>query len=238
MNVASLLSEDGPGKEPSRAGIYASLVEQIRALIVEGELEEGARISERSLCERFGVSRTPLREALKVLAAEGVIDLLPNRGARVAAVPMAEITESLTVIGALEGLAAQLACNRITDDQIAEVTALHYQMVAHYLRRDLPAYFRANQAIHQAIVKASGNAVLASLSRQLSMRLRRARYAANLNVARWKDAVAEHEEILRALTTRDAARLGTLLQDHFLHKIAEIEAHPPHPEGQTGVEPG
>lgn len=232
MNTVSLLIDEAADKVekgPSRAGIYASLVEQIRALIIEGDLGEGARISERALCERFGVSRTPLREALKVLAAEGVVDLLPNRGARVAAVPMAEIVELLTVMGALESLAARLACERITDDQIAEVTALHYQMVAHFLRRDLPAYFRLNQAIDQAIVKAAGNAVLASLNRQLSTRLRRARYAANLNAARWNDAVAEHEEILAALTARDGARLGALLQEHFLHKVAELAHHPIHP---------
>lgn len=224
MNIASLLPEDEGQRASSRPGMYASVVEQIRDLIVEGTLVEGSRISERALCERFGVSRTPLREALKVLAAEGIVELLPNRGARVAKVPFAEVAESLVVIGALEGLAAQLACERITDDQIAEITALHYQMVAHYLRRDLPNYFRANQAIHQAIVKAAGNSVLEEMERHLSLRLRRARYAANLNAMRWNEAVSEHEQILRALTERNGGALSVLLKAHFTHKIAGLAA--------------
>jgi len=208
----------------SRADLHATLLEQLRDLIVEGELPGGARVAERVLCARFGISRTPLREALKVLAAEGLIELLPNRGARIATLTAEDIAQTLKVIGALEALAGELACARITDAEIAEIRALHLEMLAHHARRDRPAYFKANQAIHRAIVAASGNAVLAQTYAGLSGRIRRARYAANLDLRRWDEAVAEHEAILQALGSRYDSRLARLLREHLDNKSYALAA--------------
>jgi DNA-binding GntR family transcriptional regulator len=210
-----------------RADLHGELLEQLRDLIVEGELPAGTRVAERRLCERFGVSRTPLREALKVLAAEGLIELLPNRGARIARLTAEDIAQTLKVIGTLEALAGELACERLTDESLAEIRALHHEMLADYTRRDRPAYFKANQAIHQAIVAASCNAVLAQTYASLSGRIRRARYAANLDPKRWDEAVAEHELILQALAARDAPRLGKLLRTHLDNKSYALAANSP-----------
>ncbi|HEX9464028.1 MAG TPA: GntR family transcriptional regulator [Alphaproteobacteria bacterium] len=210
-----------------RTVIHAQLVERLRDMIVEGDLPVGERVPERVLCERFGVSRTPLREALKALAAEGLIELLPNRGARIAPLTADDIAQTLKVIGALEALAAELACGRITGDELAEIRARHYQMLAHHARRDLLPYFKANQAIHQAIVDASGNPVLVQTYANLSGRIRRARYAANLNPARWDEAVAEHELILKALMARDGAGLARLMRTHLDNKSHSLaKSHP------------
>lgn len=211
-----------------RTPVHGKLVEALRDLIVTGEIAGGAKIPERALCDRFGVSRTPLREALKVLAAEGLVELLPNRGARVAALTPRDVIETLQIVGNLEALAGELACRSLGEAELQEIKALHHQMLAHHARRDRPAYFRANQAIHQAIVQASGNAVLAQVYAALSGRIRRARYAANLNAARWDEAVGEHEAILTALAARDGARLADLLRSHLANKSYALAAEPAH----------
>jgi DNA-binding GntR family transcriptional regulator len=215
--------------------LHEKLVIQLRDLIVEGEIEPGARISERLLCERFGVSRTPLREVLKVLASEGLVDLLPNRGARVARLDDKDVGDMFEVMAALEALSGRLACARISEPALADIRALHYRMIAHYLRRQLPEYFRLNQAIHEAIVDAAENPVLKATYLGLSGRIRRARYLANMSDERWAAAVAEHEKILTALSERDGEKLARILDTHLKNKsivvrdnLQSAAIHPTH----------
>lgn len=203
---------------------YGDVVSGIRDLIIEGELTPGSRVPERILCERFGVSRTPLREALKVLASEGLIDLLPNRGARIVDLTEDDIEEMFQVMGALECLAGELAARTITEEDLAEIRALHYQMALHFTRGERMPYFRLNQQIHEKIFAASGNETLVKVYRGLSGRLRRARYIANISPTRWAEAVEEHERILAALEGRDGAMLGRILKDH-LRKTCETVRH-------------
>lgn len=215
--------DERPAVTPiARTSLHNQLVTRLRDLIIEGELAPGARVPERSLCERFGVSRTPLREALKVLASDGLLELLPNRGAIVALITEADIEELFPVMGALEALAGEFACARITEEELAEVRALHYQMVLHHRRRELPAYFRLNQAIHGKILEAARNPTLSRLYMSLAGRVRRARYLANMTPARWDRAVEEHEAILDALAARDGARLAGILKQHLAGKCATV----------------
>ena len=217
--------------------LHDELVERLRELIVESELEPGARVPERELCERFSVSRTPLREALKVLASEGLLELLPRRGARVARLTAADLDEMFPVMGTLEALAGELACARITEAEMAEVRALHYQMVLHATRGELPEYFRLNQRIHEAIMAAARNPTLARLYRGLAGRVRRARYLANMSKARWDQAVAEHEAILAALEARDGAALGRVLEAHLRNKCETVkESFLARPDKEPGHE--
>src|SRR3984893_2973766 len=137
--------------------LHADVVTQLRNFIVEGDLSPGSRIPERELCERFKISRTPLREALKVLAAEGLIDLLPNRGARVRQFSEADIRNLFEMISGLDFVAGRMACARITDEEFSEVERLHHEMYGFYLRRDMHGYFQCNQLIHQKIVTSSRN---------------------------------------------------------------------------------
>ncbi|HET8608462.1 MAG TPA: GntR family transcriptional regulator [Burkholderiales bacterium] len=211
-----------------RPSLHEELVNRLRDLIVEGELPPGTRLNERVLCERFGVSRTPLREAVKVMASEDLVELLPNRGAVVTALTEADVRYLFEVMGALEALAGELACRRIDDAGLAEIRALHYQMLLHHTRGELPEYFKCNQQIHEKIVAAAGNPVLAATYRSLSGRIRRARYMANLSQERWDHAVHEHEQILEALTAHDGARLRDLLQRHLANKFEVV---------RTAIEP-
>jgi DNA-binding GntR family transcriptional regulator len=206
----------------SRRPLHEEAVDRLRDLIVQGQLASGERLNERVLSQQLGISRTPLREALKLLASEGLVALLPNRGAQVAPLEAGRLAETLAVMGALEALAGELACLHASTERIAEIRALHEEMVAMHARGDLASYFRYNQAIHLKIVEASGNATLANAYRQLNANVLRARYMANLSKERWDEAVREHEQILSALTARDVVGLRRLLQDHLAHKLASV----------------
>ena len=175
---------------------------------------------ERQLCEMLGISRTPLREALKVLASEGLIELLPNRGARVRHLNEHDLGELFEVMGGLEGLAGRLACENITDAEIAEIERLHYEMYGLYLHRDMHGYFRVNQLIHQKIVEAARNAVLLGTYASFAGRICRVRYSANFarKRERWGEAMREHEAILDALRRRAGSELSDILFEHLRNK--------------------
>ncbi len=207
---------------PERRLLTEEVVEQMRDLIVLGELAPGAKLNERVLCQRLGISRTPLREALKYLASEGLVELLPNRGAAVAPLERQTVQDIFVVMGALEALAGELACRKATDAEIAEIRATHYQMIAHYKRGELADYFRCNQLIHIKLVACAGNATLTDTYRGLNAHVRRARYSANLSHERWDKAVEEHEHILDALVQRDSERLQQLLRDHLANKMVVV----------------
>ena len=208
----------------ARRPLHEEATERLRDLIVQGRLTPGARLNERVLTAQLGVSRTPLREAFKVLATEGLVELLPNRGAIVSEIDALRVAETLAVMGALEALAGEFACLNATDGQINEIRSLHHEMLANHARGDLAGYFKFNQAIHLKIVKYSGNTVLYNTYRQLNVNVRRARYMANLSQERWDAAVREHGEILEALAARDVVRIKALLADHLAHKVASLLA--------------
>src|SRR5260370_40015061 len=141
-----------------RRSLHDELAKRLRDMIVDGALKPAQKVPEAELCVRFGVSRTPMREALKVLASEGLITLLPNRGAVVAKITQQEIKELFPIMGALEALAGELACAKIDDRGLAEIRRLHEKMVDHYERGDWLHYSKLNRAIHQAIFAAAAHA--------------------------------------------------------------------------------
>ncbi len=204
---------------PKGGTLHADLLAGLRNMINHGELAPGMRVPERVLCERFGISRTPLREALKVLAAEDLVELRPNRGARIATLDNQNLQHLFEVIATLEAEGGRLACKRITADALAEIQSMHYRMYAHFLRRELPEYFALNQAVHVAILRAAANPVLLSCYNGVAGRVTRARYMANrMHPDRWEAAMKEHEAILAALVARDGDRLGHLLAQHLENK--------------------
>jgi len=200
--------------------LHDEILTRLRDHIVEGNIPDGARVPERQLCEMLGISRTPLREALKVLASEGLVELLPNRGARVRQLSERDLAELFDVMGGLEALAGRLACENISDAEIAEIERLHYEMYGFYLHRDMHGYFRVNQLIHQKIVEASRNAVLLGAYANFAGRIRRIRYSANFarKRERWGEAMREHEAILEALRRRAGSELSDILFNHLRNK--------------------
>ncbi|MCP3465601.1 MULTISPECIES: GntR family transcriptional regulator [unclassified Bradyrhizobium] len=202
--------------------LHEDVVSRIRDILLDGEIPPGARIPERELCERLQISRTPLREALKVLAAEGLVQLLPHRGSRAAKLTDKDMRDLFEVCQGLEALAGELACERITEDEIDEIAAAQTAMAQHYRDGDLIQYYRCNRAIHEAIVTAAGNPVLASLYNSVTARIRRARYVTPMTQQRWALAVREHEAILNALQRRDGTGLSHILRAHLRHKREEV----------------
>lgn len=205
-----------------RGTLHDQLVDRLRVLIIEGKLEPGSKVNEQSLCERFAVSRTPLREALRSLASEGLVVLTPRRGASIAEVTRQDLEEAFPIVGALEALAGELACQNITETELARARRLQEQLVAQHRHGDLQGYSATNAEIHRLILKAAGNPTLARMLKSLDGRVRRARYLVNMSGARWAAAVAEHGEILEALEARDGARLGAILKRHIANKLASL----------------
>ena len=216
VGAAGLLAEDLDGRGPiARPSLHDAIVTRVRDMIIEGELPAGSRIHEGNLGSKLGVSRTPLREALKFLASEGLLELSPGKGAVVRQFSAKDVHDSLTVLGNLEGLAGRLACENASDDEVREVRGLHDRMIEMYERRDRLPYFKLNQSIHSAILRLSKNEALTYVHGRLQARLRRIRYIGNEGPEKWAGAVADHEEIISALEARDAERLSRVLTAHM-----------------------
>jgi DNA-binding GntR family transcriptional regulator len=216
-----------PASRPAgidRQGLASAVTLRLRDMIIEGTLAAGTRLNERVLCEQLMVSRTPLREAFKVLAGEGLIELLPNRGAQVAEMSLADIEQTFEVLGTLEGLSGQLACQRITEAEITEIRALHYEMLAAHARRDLAAYYKINHVIHDLINASAGNAVLTATYLQMNARIQNLRFRSNFNHDKWNAAMKEHSAMLEALERRDGPALRAILERHLLAKRDTVVA--------------
>jgi len=201
-----------------RASLHGQVAQRLRQMLVESQIAPGAKLNERELCEVLQVSRTPLREAIKMLAAEGLVELLPNRGAIAVELTEADVLDTFEVMAGLEAMSGELAARRITDAELAEIRAMHYEMMAAWTRRDLSAYYRLNAAIHRAINAAARNPVLTATYNQVNARLQALRFRSNQDEDKWKRAVREHEQMVEALAARDGAAMRRILVDHLNHK--------------------
>ncbi len=201
-----------------RQVLHQEVTMRLRQRIVEGDIAPGAKLNERTLSEDLRVSRTPLREAIKMLAAEGLVELLPNRGAVAAMLSAQDVADTFEVIAGLEGQSGELAATRITEPELAEIRALHYEMLAAFTRRDLPTYYRLNARIHTLINAAARNPVLTQTYRNVNARLQAVRFRSNFDERKWQRAVEEHATMVDRLAARDAAGLRAVLIQHLEHK--------------------
>jgi DNA-binding GntR family transcriptional regulator len=209
-------------KPVRRRTLHHAVIDRLRDMIVENELPQGARIDEKALCDLFDISRTPLREALKVLASEGLIELLPNRGARVTEVTERGVSELFEVVANLERMAAEQVAERASDKDIMKLRRAHNRLLSLHATGKRPEYFRLNHKIHLTVIELSGNATLAAIHGQLMTKIRRARFLAITTQERWDESVQEHEALMLALEARDALRAGLILRDHVLKTALTI----------------
>ena len=203
----------------------AQVLEILRERIVRGDLMPGSRIIEREICAEMNISRTPLREALKLLALDGLVELSQNRGARVLQFTAEEALNLFEVLAGLEGLAAELAVQRISPDTLADLTDMHDRMRKCYERKDRDTYFSLNTMIHAAIVEAASNPILSSTHAALMLRATRGRFMAIMDPSRWSEAFEEHEALMRAFANRDTAEAGRIWREHLIHTgetVAEV----------------
>jgi DNA-binding GntR family transcriptional regulator len=202
----------------ARTGDRTSVVaDRLRDLIVHGQIAPGARIVERTLCRVLDVSRTPLREALKLLARDGLVELVPHCGARVTPVTAEGARHLFDVLGVLESLAAEEAAATLSPERLDRLEGLHAAMLAHYRAEAREPYFAVNTEIHDLVVAWSSNAVLRETHARLMLQARRGRFSAIVDAARWAEAVAEHEALMAALRARDPAAAAAVWRRHLVN---------------------
>ena len=208
-----------------RRTLHDEVVDRMRDMIIEGELRAGQRINETELCGHLGVSRTPVREAIKTLASEGLIAAVRNKGAIVNHLGADEILQLLEAAAMIEQHAAIVGVIRGTDEEIAEICSLHKEMRSLFEARDRLPYYKLNQAIHTSIVALAHNDALNSMHEGLQMRLRRIRYVGNEKPTSWSGAMREHELMITALKARDGNALSDAIGQHFEKTNERIIEH-------------
>ena len=184
--------------------LHMQAARHLREMIIEGRLPPRSPIDEQDLCKRFGTSRTPLREALKVLASEGLIELLPRRGAVVSDVSEEDMHEKFAVVRLLEAYAARAVCVSASQNQIDELLEIHKALLAAHKKRLHARYFALNEKFHRGVVAATGNKTLIDIHASLVDHLRRARIAVLSVEGSIPQFVKHHERIAKAIKERDA----------------------------------
>jgi DNA-binding GntR family transcriptional regulator len=226
------LSSDHSKRPLERMSLHDQLVAKVREMIVDGELQAGAPLPERMLCETFGVSRTPLREAFKILASEGLIELRSHRTPVVTPINRVEIANTFDVMIALDGVAGLQAATLATDDDIARLNAMHDRLVHLHREAARTAYFRLNQEIHVEITRLANNPVLLNIWTTLHANIFRARAVANYDPRRWTESMDEHEAFMALLRVRDAPGFAAVLSAHTRKTgdavLSTLESATPH----------
>jgi DNA-binding GntR family transcriptional regulator len=207
-----------------RESLHEVAARRIREMIVKGDLGPGAKLQERELSELLGISRTPLREALRALAAEGLIRVLPNKGAVVQNLSVDEVLDSFCVIGALDSLVGELVVERMEPQDLIELEELHERMQARFRARDLLGYFKVNQDIHRRLGELAGNRTLERQLRWLNALVQPFRYSVNIEVESWERSMRDHDKIMTALRERNGPVLAAVLRQHLPNK-ADIVRH-------------
>ena len=230
MSQADLLlvrarrSRSGPAAIVRAKPLHESAAERLRDMIVGGRLQIGERLHEANLAAVLRVSRTPIREAIKLLATEELVDLIPGRGARVSGFSIEQVRELFEAIAGVERNASELAAERMTEREFDKLKRLHERMARHHAAGERQPYFRLNQEVHLAIVAAAKNATLQAIHASLINRARRARYGALASHARWIEAMEEHERLMAALADRDGPLAGAIMHEHDLGTAAAMVA--------------
>lgn len=198
-----------------RAPIHEQILVHLRQDIVRNRWKPGERLPEPELCEEFGVSRTPMRDALKLLEAEGLIELRPHIGAVVSQPNLPDLEEKMQVLSALEQAAAQLVALRRPAAVIAQLRRLHEAMQAAAQADDAERYYRLNDDFHRTIVEGSGNRTLAQIHENIMWHVFRARHMANEHEVFDPSTAQHHEEIVRALAEGRADDAAAAMRSHL-----------------------
>ena len=206
-----------------RAGLYEQAATRLRLLIVRGDLAPGQQLLEADLSDALGVSRTPLREALKQLASEGLVELRLNHSTIVAPLRRNELLELFEALSGIERCAAELAATRMVARDFEQLEIMQGRIEWHHDRGEMRDYFEINQQIHSAIVGFARNSVLKATHDVLLPRAERARFFGLSVLGRWEKSVRDHRDILDALKTRDAERAGQIL-GHHVRRTGEVVA--------------
>jgi DNA-binding GntR family transcriptional regulator len=215
-----------PSQDPSRlierVPLHEEVTNRLRDMIVSLRLRPGERIQELEVAQLLGVSRTPVREAIKVLTAEGLVELLPLRGAIVKAFSAKDARDMLEVIALVETYAGERAC-QADPARIDAILQMHQEMKVLFEARERLAYFALNQRIHEALIALADNDTLSMTHATLSKRMRSLRYSGNSTPENWNAAMAEHEQMMTALAARDGQALSRIMGEHIRNTWPRIK---------------
>ncbi len=201
----------------------------LRDAIVSGDLKPGERLMEVTLAEKMGVSRTPVREAVRRLEVEGLVTMTPRKGTHVAELSVKDIMDVLEVRAALDKLATELAASRIRQDSMRQLESVHKQYITHLQKENLQGAIKKDVEFHEIIYHASGNNKLMNVAANLREQVYRFRVLYMRDFSNAEDVLQEHEQILKSLSEKDSLKAGQLAQEHIVHQqetiIQRVEKH-------------
>lgn len=190
----------------------------LREAILSGELMPGERLMENQLADKIGVSRTPIREAIRKLELEGLVEMVPRKGAQVASMTKKGIKDVLEVRSALEELAVRLACERIKDDQLVELKAVNKEFAIAVEKRDIQTMIDKDVQFHDIIIKVADNNKLTQIISNLREQIHRYRIVYLNDKVYLQTIKDEHNEIISAIEKKDAEAAGTIIIKHILNQ--------------------
>jgi DNA-binding GntR family transcriptional regulator len=207
--------------------LHEEIANNLRELIISGELQEGDKIKEDELCSSMGISKTPLREALRVLSVEGLIKLVPNRGSFVSTPTFEEIREMFDVMSVLEGICARAAAEKMSAKDLAALEKLHDRLENNFKRRAQREYIRINNQFHSFVQELAGNRTLNQIVNGLRQKILIYRYQSLNLPERFEQSIQEHRDLIEAFRKKDPKKVETLMRRHLkkqcdaLEKLAE-----------------
>ena len=196
-----------------RRPLYEDVAERLRTRIFERAIEPGAWIDEQTLAAEYGISRTPLREALKVLATEGLVTMKPRRGAYVAEMSRDDVAQVYRLLALLEADAVADVARHASEEQLAHLQALHDLLERQVRQRD--AFFATNERFHMALLDIAGNRWRTQIVTDLRKVMKLNRHHSLFKQGRLADSLGEHRLLMEALRRRNAARATALMREHF-----------------------
>jgi DNA-binding GntR family transcriptional regulator len=206
-----------------KATYHVQIADMLRDMIMTGKLKEGDKVNEGKLCETMGISKTPLREALRVLSVEGLIRLVPNRGAFVTKPEFEEIAEMFDVMSLLEGFCARKACEKMTSKDFAHLEKLHVKLEENFERHDQEEYIRINNQYHTLVQEIAGNRTLNQIVDGLRKKILLYRFQSLNLPERFASSIREHRDLLEAFRQRDHSGADALMREHLKNQTLALE---------------
>ena len=203
--------------------LHDQVAERVRALIFDRQLAPGELINENVLAEKWQISRTPLREALKVLAAEGLVELVPRRGCRVIEVTETDADELFPIMALLEGRCAFEATQHASADDLHDLQRMHDALERTAAAQDVDGYYKANHAFHSFVQRLANNRWLDRATADLRKFVRMLRGRQLVLPGRIEASINEHRVLIAAMVVGDAARAERAMHDHLLAQLAALK---------------
>jgi len=203
--------------------LHEEVGRRIREMIRTGALNKGDRLLEKELCATLGISRTPLREALRSLAAEGLINIIPHRGAYVTKPSIQEIREMFEVMSLLEGYCAGKAAEYMPSDYLETLENLHKDLERHYQKRDAKSYLAVNHQLHRTVQEAAGNKILCEMIDSLRDKVLLYRHRQLYLPNRFDASIHEHRELIEAFRNHDPRKAEEAMKGHLMNQYKVLE---------------